>query len=142
MHGVTIDRARAAFAACGGTGTILRLAEGMSSQAWVGAIAEREWVIRTPVPDTSCPDPDYRSEAHLNAALRAAGVPATDMHVVEIGGVPCSIAPRVPGEPVQPHEWSDTFVTDVATALAATHSVPVDGLGLSTAVQRFHLARI
>ena len=142
MHGVTIEIARAAHSSAGGTGYITPLAEGMSSQAWVGAIAGRESVIRTPVPGTKRPDPDYRSEANLNAALRAAGVPATDMRVVEIDGVLCSIAPRVLGEPIRPHQWSDSFVTDLATALAATHSIPVDGHRLPTSVRRFHLARI
>jgi aminoglycoside phosphotransferase (APT) family kinase protein len=139
---MTRELAQRVFAARGGRGPIEPLAEGMSSSAWIGRIEGVEWVVRVPVPGDARPDPDYRGEAALNAALRQVGVPATDTQPVEIDGTLCSIAPRLGGSPVRPDEWNDEFVNDVASALAATHSIPVGRHRLSGAVERFHLARL
>ena len=142
MHPMTRELARRVFAARGGRGPIEPLAEGMSSSAWIGRIHDVEWVVRVPVPGDARADPDYRSEAALNAALRQAGVPAADTQPVEIDGTLCSIAPRLSGSPVRPDEWSAKFVDDVASALAAAHSIPVGRHRLPGALDRFHLARL
>jgi len=139
---MTFSLARAVFAEHGHARNVHLLAEGMSSIAWVGEIDGREWVVRVPAANDARPDPGYRREASLNAALRLAGVPAADTRTVEIDGTECSIAPRLVGTPIQTHQWTDEFVADVATALAATHSVPIDGHGLTDAVSRFYLARL
>lgn len=139
---MTIDLARAALAAHGGGDEVAPLAAGMSSQAWVATIGGDEFVVRTPTPYDARADPDYRAEQRLNHALRSAGVPATRLDVVEVNGIACSIAPRIVGTPIQPDQWTNEFVGDVAAALAATHSVPVGGHDLPGAAHRFHLARV
>jgi len=139
---MTIELARAVFAMCGHHGPITALAEGASSAAWLGAFGDQEWVVRVPRGNSGRPRPDYASESLLNRALREAGAPATEVEVIEVDGVACSLAPRVAGAPIQPDQWTDEFVTDVAAALAATHSIPTAPHTLPDAVARFHLARI
>lgn len=139
---MTLDLARSALAARGGAGPITPLASGMSSQAWVATIGGIEFVIRTPVAGDRRPDPDYHREARLNSALRRAGVPVPEIEVVEIGDVQCSLARRVAGNPVRPGDWTDAFASDVADALAATHSITPAAHDLLSAVERFHLARL
>ena len=139
---MTMELARAVFALRGHTGPIETLADGMSSSAWVGEIDGREWVVRVPITNDARPDPGYRREEQLNAALLRAGVPAADTRTVEVDGIESSIAPRLIGSPVQPGDWRDAFVADVGAALASTHAITVDGHGLANAVERFYLARL
>jgi aminoglycoside phosphotransferase (APT) family kinase protein len=156
---VTIEIARAAFAQLGGLdGDVSPLAEGMSSTAWLGTVMGTDLVVRTPVVAGPRPAPRYAVECALNERLRRAGVPAADTRVLVVDGVVCTAAPRLPGRPVRPDGWGESFVADVARALHATHSLPTRGWGQPTqgpgsllgnvsggaeaAVQRFWLARI
>lgn len=135
--------ARAALASVGTVeGEPQLLAEGMSSSAWTGAVDGREMVVRIPKNDGLRPEPHYDDEARLLADLARLGAAVAPCRVVEVDGIRCSIAERIPGEPVRPDEWTDRFGRDVADTLGALHSLAPGAAPALSAVERFHLARL
>lgn len=118
------------------------LASGMSSQAWIGSVDRRRWVVRVPVGDGRRPTPDYRAESALLLAAAERGVPVAASTIIEVDGVACSVAPERPGRPVVADDWDEVLVGDVAAALRRLHSLDPSLAVEHDIVARFHLATI
>ncbi|MDH3707019.1 MAG: aminoglycoside phosphotransferase family protein [Acidimicrobiia bacterium] len=140
---MSVEIARAVLERVGtAQGALELLAEGMSSSAWVGTVDGRQLVVRVPKGDGLRPTPRYDDEARLLGRLARDGAAVAPCRVVEVDGVRCSVADRVRGTPVKPHEWTDAFVDEVATTLGVVHSLPPDAAPPVSAAERFHLARL
>ncbi|MFK8025005.1 MAG: aminoglycoside phosphotransferase family protein [Ilumatobacter sp.] len=139
--------ARAAFAVFGTrrgemSGDPVVLAAGMSSVAWSAAVGGAEFVVRVPLGDGRRPMPEYTREAALLASLAERGVPVSVPIVVNVEGIECSIASRIVGRQVEPHDWGARLIEQFAQALDAVHSMPPDLSVEADVIRRFHLARI
>ncbi len=106
------------------------LAVGRTSAAFIAATkSDGEFVVRVPIPDTGRLL-SYWPEAEIGDQLGDLGLPVARWEVVEVDGFLCSVALRLPGEPVAyDADWTPEFANDVAVVLNALHNLPATGWG-------------
>jgi len=118
------------------------LSEGMSSAAYRGSVAGTSYVIRVGKNDGRRPQPRYEAEARLLDDLADRGVPVARARTCLIDRVLCSIAPELPGHPVQPEDWTPTLLDDLGKSLRIVHQTDPALAVQREVLARFHLARI
>lgn len=101
----------------------------MSSEVWKGEAGGECWAVRIPIPGSGR-RPSYGSERLIGEMLAALRLPVAFWTLVEVDGVVCSVAPWLPGDPINPdHEWSETFAAAVAAVLTTLHVMPTKAWG-------------
>lgn len=110
-------------------GPVTAAGTGMSSEVWKGHARGQYWAVRIPIPDSGR-RPSYRSEHLIGEVLTNGGLPVARWTLLEVDGIVCSVAPWLPGDPIDPdREWADTFGAAVASVLTALHTIRTDGWG-------------
>ena len=106
-----------------------RVASGRSSSAWAASSASGQWIVRVPVPDSGRTH-SYRSEAQIGELLHERGHPVARWAVVQVDGVPCSVARRLQGRPVGYDErFQAGFAAALARLLLDLHHLDATGYG-------------
>ena len=116
-----------AASALGLDGPVIALSAGRSSQAW---LVGSDDVIRVPVPNSDR-RASYLSESRLSAELTTTGVTRTPQwRICGVRATACTAAPRLQGAAIEyDDEWTTSFAAELASTLAALHSLHATGYG-------------
>ena len=134
--------ANAALSSIGSHSGAQLLSQGMSSMAWLGTVDGVDYVVRVPVGDGKRPTPNYTDEARLLDDLYRRGANVAPIRIVRIEDYDCAVAPRMPGKPVEPDDWSDELIHAAARFFTVLHATSPDLAVEHDIVRRFHLASI
>lgn len=106
-----------------------RLSTGRTSEAWVADTGLGRWVARLPVEDSGRSS-SFSSEELISRWLAARNCAVAEWTVVIVDGVACSVAPLLPGQPIEYGVgWSVEFADSVAMVLHQLHHLPVSEFG-------------